>query len=72
MLAKGLRATINSDDPAYFGGYVNDNFLSLTRRGLIDRKDCLTLARNSITGSFLSEARKTALIAEIEAFAAEH
>ncbi|MGN6207443.1 adenosine deaminase [Asticcacaulis sp.] len=72
MLKKGLRATINSDDPAYFGGYVNDNFLSLTRRGLIDRGDCLTLARNSITGSFLSNERKADLIAEIEAFAAEH
>jgi len=72
MLAKGLRATINSDDPAYFGGYINDNFLSLTRRGLIDREDCLTLARNSVNGSFVSNERKAALIAEIEAFAAEH
>ena len=72
MLAKGLRATINSDDPAYFGGYVNDNFLSLTRRGLISREDCLRLARNSITGSFLTNERKAALVAEIETFAAEH
>ncbi|CAL4868631.1 Adenine deaminase [Asticcacaulis sp. MM231] len=71
MLKKGLRATINSDDPAYFGGYVNDNFLSLTRLGLIDRDACLTLARNSITGAFLDDARKTALLAEIEAFAAK-
>jgi adenosine deaminase len=72
MLKKGLRATINSDDPAYFGGYVNDNFLSLTRLGLIDREDCLTLARNSITGAFLDDARKALLLAEIEAFAAKH
>ncbi|ESQ94619.1 adenosine deaminase [Asticcacaulis benevestitus] len=72
MLKKGLRATINSDDPAYFGGYVNDNFLSLTRLGLIDRDACLTLARNSITGAFLDDARKAVLLAEIEAFAAKH
>lgn len=72
MLKKGLRATINSDDPAYFGGYVNDNFLSLTRLGLINRADCITLARNSITGAFLPDDRKAALIAEIEAFAAEN
>ncbi len=72
MLKKGLRATINSDDPAYFGGYVNDNFLSLTRLGLIDREDCLTLARNSINGAFLSDDRKAVLIAEIEAFAAQN
>ena len=69
MLAQGLRATINSDDPAYFGGYVNDNFKALTRRGLLSREDCLTLARNSITGSFASPARKAELLAEIEAYA---
>ena len=71
MLARGLRATINSDDPAYFGGYVNDNFKALTSRGLISRDDCLTLARNSITGSFAPQARKTELLAEIEAYAAK-
>ncbi|MEI9904634.1 MAG: adenosine deaminase family protein [Asticcacaulis sp.] len=72
MLKKGLRATLNSDDPAYFGGYVNDNFRSLTSRGLIDRGDCLILARNSIAGSFASEDRKAQLMAEIEAYAAVH
>ncbi len=71
MLAKGLKATINSDDPAYFGGYVNDNFKALTRRGLLSRDDCLTLARNSITGSFAPETRKAELLAEIEAYAAK-
>ena len=69
MLAKGLKATINSDDPAYFGGYVNDNFKALTRLGLLSRDDCLTLARNSITGSFASAMRKAELLAEIDAYA---
>ncbi|MDV6332652.1 adenosine deaminase [Asticcacaulis sp. 201] len=72
MLRQGLHATINSDDPAYFGGYVNDNFRALTRRGLISRGDCLTLARNSITGAFASNERKAELLAEIERFAAEN
>ncbi len=72
MLKKGLRATVNSDDPAYFGGYVNDNFRALTARGLIDRGDCLQLARNSIAGSFAPEDRKAQLMAEIEAYAALH
>lgn len=72
MLRRGLRATVNSDDPAYFGGYVNDNFLALTRRGLITRADCITLAQNSIAGAFLSDERKAALGAEIEAYAAAH
>ncbi len=71
MLAKGLKATVNSDDPAYFGGYVNDNFKALTRHGLLSRDDCLTLARNSITGSFASEARKAELLAQIDAYAAK-
>ena len=72
MLKKGLNATINSDDPAYFGGYVNDNFRALTSRGLIHRGDCLALARNSVAGSFASEGRKAELMAEIEAYAAAH
>ncbi len=70
MLKYGLKATINSDDPAYFGGYVNDNFKALTRLGLIGRDDCLTLARNSIAGSFANAERKALLMAEIEAYAA--
>lgn len=70
MLKYGLKATINSDDPAYFGGYVNDNFKALTRLGLIGRDDCVTLARNSVTGSFASPQRQAELMAEIEAYAA--
>ncbi len=70
MLKYGLKATINSDDPAYFGGYVNDNFKALTRLGLIDRDDCLVLAGNSIAGSFATPERKAQLMAEIEAYAA--
>ena len=53
MLQLGLRATVNSDDPAYFGGYVNDNFLALAERGLLDAAQCTTLARNSFLGAFL-------------------
>ncbi|GGZ43304.1 adenosine deaminase [Asticcacaulis endophyticus] len=69
MLKRGLKATINSDDPAYFGGYVNDNFRALTAIGLIDQADCVTLARNSITGSFAPDARKAALLKELEIYA---
>ena len=70
MLELGLKATVNSDDPAYFGGYVNDNFRALTSRGLISRDACVTLARNSVSGSFLADAEKAALLAEIEAYTA--
>lgn len=72
MLKLGLKATLNSDDPAYFGGYVNDNFRALTRLDLINRDDCVTLARNSITGSFATDARKTELLAELDAYSVLH
>jgi adenosine deaminase len=51
MLRLGLRATVNSDDPAYFGGYVNDNYRALAAR--LSRADLIELARNSFLGSFL-------------------
>ncbi len=72
MLRQGLRATINSDDPAYFGGYVNDNYRALDRAGLVHRDDLLLLARNSFLGSFLSDAEVTAHLDALDAVAAEH
>ena len=56
MLRAGLRATVNSDDPAYFGGYVNDNFRAIAATGLLSRADLVALARNSFLGSFLDDA----------------
>lgn len=53
MLDLGLKATVNSDDPAYFGGYVNDNFRAIADAGLVTRAQIAQLARNSFTGSFL-------------------
>jgi adenosine deaminase len=70
MLRLGLRATINSDDPAYFGGYVNDNYRALVASGTIGVDDCITLARNSFLGSFLAEAEIARHIAAVDAYAA--
>ncbi|MFJ4655805.1 adenosine deaminase [Nocardia sp. NPDC088792] len=53
MLAAGLRVTINSDDPAYFGGYVNENFQVCHTEMELSRDDLVTVARNSFLGSFL-------------------
>jgi adenosine deaminase len=64
MLAAGLKATINSDDPAYFGGYVNDNYRAVA--GALDREALVTLARNSFEGSFLSAEEKAANIAKLD------
>jgi adenosine deaminase len=70
MLAAGLIATINSDDPAYFGGYVNDTSRAVA--GALGRDALVTLARNSFEGSFLDEAKKAARIAELEKYVAAH
>jgi adenosine deaminase len=71
MLSLGLRATINSDDPAYFGGYIGDNYLATARATGLSRDDLVTLARNSFKGSFLSESEKARRLAEIDAYVSE-
>src|SRR5262245_60565014 len=53
MLQLGLKATCNSDDPAYFGGYVADNFIRTAEAVNLTSEDVVTLAKNSFTGSFL-------------------
>ena len=69
MLNAGLVATCNSDDPAYFGGYVADNFTQ-TRAALgLSDADVVTLARNSFEASFVSDAAKRAFLREIDVFA---
>ncbi|MCA0200841.1 MAG: adenosine deaminase [Proteobacteria bacterium] len=70
MLAHGLRATINSDDPAYFGGYINDNFAAMANAGGLDRAAFAALARNSFLGSFLSDAEVTAHLAVLDEYLA--
>jgi adenosine deaminase len=70
MLRAGLRATINSDDPAYFGGYVNDNYRAAAAGRGLGREDLATLARNSFLGSFLSEEEKAAHLARLDAYLA--
>lgn len=72
MLRRGLHVTLNSDDPAYFGGYVNANYAELARAVDLTREQLAQLARNSFEGSFLSDAEKAARIAEIDAYAAAH
>jgi adenosine deaminase len=59
MLDLGIRATVNSDDPAYFGGYVNANFRAIAEALDLSKKQLITLAENSFAGSFLSEADQT-------------
>lgn len=66
MLSLGLHATVNSDDPAYFGGYMNDNYASLIRETNINKKELLQLAKNGITGSWMDEETKTHHLNQLE------
>jgi adenosine deaminase len=68
MLKLGLRATINSDDPAYFGGYINDNYRAAAAGRGLGREQLATLARNSFLGSFLDEGAKAAHLARLDAY----
>ena len=66
MLAAGLLVTISSDDPAYFGGYVDDNLTAIETEFALDPHQMATLARNSFRASFLPEAEKRRQIAAVD------
>ena len=69
MLRRGLHVTLNSDDPAYFGGYVNANYSRLAEAVGLSKEQVTQLARNSFEGSFLSDVDKLKRLAEIDAYA---
>lgn len=70
MLDTGLMCTVNSDDPAYFGGYVNDNFRAVQEELGLSPERLRELARNSFQASFLDddEERRARYLAEVEAY----
>ncbi len=62
MLDKGILATVNSDDPAYFDGYVNENYLETAQALNLSKEDIYQLAKNSFIGSFLNEDEKKEML----------
>jgi adenine deaminase len=67
LLAAGLCVTVNSDDPAYFGGYLNDNFVQLFESlPQLTARDAYTMLRNSIEGSFVDDEDKGLWIEELD------
>lgn len=66
LLEAGLRVTVNSDDPAYFGGYILENYLAVERALALSPAQLATLARNSIEGSFLDVGAKRRWMAAID------
>ncbi|MBM7439224.1 adenosine deaminase [Streptomyces sp. HB132] len=71
MMDAGLLCTVNSDDPAYFGGYVGDTFRAVHEALGLDREQLRTLARNSFEAAFLDhdEERRARYLSEVEAYA---
>jgi adenosine deaminase len=68
MLDRGLVVTVNSDDPTYFGGYVNDNYNAVRQALGLSDEELALIARNSFGASFLDEATKAKYIAEVDAY----
>lgn len=66
MASRGLLVTVNSDDPAYFGGYVDDNYAALATQFGLGREDLAALALNSVEASFVSAAAKAEMRAAVE------
>ena len=66
MLEQGLLATVNSDDPAYFGGYLNDNYYAIQEHLNLSELQIITLIKNSFIGSFLSQNEKNKYLEDID------
>jgi adenosine deaminase len=71
MLQAGLLVTVNSDDPSYFGGYVNENFVAVQEALALTPAEIATLARNSFVASFMSDHDKAGALAGFDAFQAK-
>jgi adenosine deaminase len=69
LLERGVCVTVNSDDPAYFGGYVVENYLAVQRGLDLSRQDLITLARNSFEASFLADSAKQRWMSAIDEYA---
>lgn len=66
MLDKGLMVTVNSDDPAYFGGYINENYLALAKALNLTQEQIIQLVKNSFKASFLSSEEKLAYLEKVD------
>lgn len=71
LLREGVRVTINSDDPAYFGAYVAENYVALAQQAGLTEADLTQLAINSFEASWLTPARRAAFVAAVQEYAAE-
>ena len=70
LMERGVRVTINSDDPSYFAGYINDNFKACRKAFALTKVELIGLARNSFTAAFLPEASKQHYLRLVDRYAA--
>lgn len=68
LLRQGLCVTINSDDPAYFGGYMTDNFLAVADSHMLTQEELAQFSRNAIEASFISDSEKQRLMSQLDEF----
>lgn len=68
MMDKDLLVTVNSDDPAYFGGYINENYHAITKALNLSKEDIFNLARNSFASSFLKDDEKEILFEKLDKY----
>jgi adenine deaminase len=72
MMEKDLVVTVNSDDPAYFGGYVNDNYRAVSDALSLGRDEIIAIVRNGFQASLMSGPEKAAALAEVDRVLANH
>ena len=70
LLAKGVKVSIHSDDPAYFGGYIGDNYYALAQKYDLTKEQIVALAKNSFAASWISEQQKAFYLAELDEYLA--
>jgi adenosine deaminase len=66
MMDKGLVVTVNSDDPAYFGGYVNENYRAVSEALRLTREEIVAVVRNSVQASLMSAPAKAEALGDID------
>jgi len=66
MMDRGIKVTVNSDDPAYFGGYLNDNFIAVADALQLSKEEIVQLVKNSFEASFISDGEKRIFLKKLE------
>ncbi|MGE5447251.1 MAG: adenosine deaminase [Bacteroidales bacterium] len=66
MLEKGMMVTVNSDDPAYFGGYINENYLAMAKALNLTQNQIIQLVKNSFNAAFLSSEEKQNYLEKVD------